>query len=127
MYITNIDWDSKDTGLPKEIDIPREMDIDEIAEYLSSETGWCCNSFVVEKGHTEKWLKKQASHILNLISSKIMASIDKMESDIKVSLDEFIKSYSDEEKKNLQRLCKKTFAKQFGIRDIISNIKMACS
>ena len=21
MYITNIDWDSKDTGLPKEIDI----------------------------------------------------------------------------------------------------------
>ena len=41
MYITNIDWDSKDTGLPKEIDIPREMDIDEIAEYLASETGWC--------------------------------------------------------------------------------------
>lgn len=30
MYITNIDWDSKDTGLPKEIDIPREMDIDEM-------------------------------------------------------------------------------------------------
>ena len=49
MYITNIDWDSKDTGLPKEIDIPREMDIDEIAEYLASETGWCCNGKVAKK------------------------------------------------------------------------------
>ncbi len=49
MYITNIDWDSKDTGLPKEMDLPKKMDIDEIAEYLASETGWCCNSFVVEK------------------------------------------------------------------------------
>lgn len=99
MYITNIDWDSKDTGLPKEIDIPREMDIDEIAEYLASETGWCCNSFVVEKGHTEKWLKKETSHVLNLISTRIMASIDKMEPDIKLTLEEFIEEYSDEDKK----------------------------
>ena len=111
MYITNIDWDSKDTGLPKEIDIPREMDIDEIAEYLASETGWCCNSFVVEKGHTEKWLKKEASHILNLISTRIMASIDKMEPDIKLTLEEFIEEYSDEDKKELTTAMEKIIRK----------------
>lgn len=77
------------------------MDVDEISEYLASETGWCCNSFVVEKGHTEKWLKKEASHILGLISTRIMASIDKMEPDIKLTLEEFIDEYSDEDKKEL--------------------------
>ena len=73
----------------------------EISEYLSAETGWCCNSFVVEEGHTTKWPRKEAAHILNIIVERIMASIDKMEADIKVSLDEFIKEYSDEDKKDL--------------------------
>lgn len=111
MYITNINWDSTETNLPKEIDLPKEMDVDEISEYLASETGWCCNSFVVEKGHTEKWLKKEVSHILDLISTKIMSSIDKMESDIKVSLDEFIKQYSDEDKKELAMTMEKVVRK----------------
>lgn len=101
MFIREINWDSTETNLPKEIDLPNEMDVDEISEYLASETGWCCNSFVVEKGHTEKWLKKEASHILDLISTRIMASIDKMEPDIKLTLEEFIEEYSDEDKKEL--------------------------
>lgn len=127
MYITNINWDSTETNLPKEIDLPQKMDVDEISEYLASETGWCCNSFVVEKGHTEKWLKKEASHILGLISTRIMASIDKMEPDIKLTLEEFIDEYSDEDKKNLQRLWEKLFAKAPGIRGFTPNIKTVCS
>jgi len=111
MFIREINWDSTETNLPKEIDLPNEMDVDEISEYLASETGWCCNSFVVEKGHTEKWLKKEASHILDLISTRIMASIDKMEPDIKLTLEEFIEEYSDEDKKELAMTMEKIVRK----------------
>jgi len=60
-YATNIKWDVdyEDNGeLPKEIEIPKGMtDMDEIADYLSSVTGYCHDGYAIsvvfEKEHED--------------------------------------------------------------------------
>lgn len=53
MKATNIEWDvdqqSDLESLPNEIEIPEGMtDTEEISDYLSEETGFCHNGFVLE-------------------------------------------------------------------------------
>lgn len=50
MKVTNIIWetDGEDVELPNEMEIPSSVDEEEIADYLSDETGWLVNSFRVE-------------------------------------------------------------------------------
>lgn len=53
MKATNIEWDVDDLEdldyLPTEIEIPEGMiDEEEISDYISDETGFCHNGFVLE-------------------------------------------------------------------------------
>ena len=53
MRITDIVWDTygyygPDFHLPEEVDVPDELDEDEIADYLSDEYEFCVESFVIE-------------------------------------------------------------------------------
>ena len=53
MKATNIEWDVDDLEdldyLPKEIEIPEGMtDEEEISDYISDETGFCHNGYVLE-------------------------------------------------------------------------------
>jgi len=50
MKVTNIIWetDGEDVELPNEMEIPNSVDEEEIADYLSDETGWLVNSFKIE-------------------------------------------------------------------------------
>lgn len=47
MKIINIRWetDEHDIDLPEEIDIPNNVEKDDIANYLSDKVGWLVNSF----------------------------------------------------------------------------------
>lgn len=61
MKATNIDWDVSDNDmtdeemqdtldiLPKEIDIPDEIDEDVVSDYLSELTGFCVFGYVLDK------------------------------------------------------------------------------
>ena len=51
MKITDIVWDCEELdqdeiGLPSEVEVPDEVEEDEIADWLSDEYGWCVLSFV---------------------------------------------------------------------------------
>ena len=53
MRITDIVWYTygyygPDINLPEEVDVPDELDEDEIADYLSDEYEFCVESFVIE-------------------------------------------------------------------------------
>ena len=59
IYITNIDWDidgeNKDElGLPDMVEVPVDMDKDEIADMLSDYYGFCVNSFSIEAVEIKK-------------------------------------------------------------------------
>ena len=46
----NIDWDyddDDDQDLPTEVEIPDDVEDDEIADYLSDEYGFCVRSFCI--------------------------------------------------------------------------------
>ena len=47
--ITGIDWetDGKDVDLPTTMDVPADLEEDEIADYLSDQKGWLVNGFVM--------------------------------------------------------------------------------
>lgn len=53
MKVYDIDWDIDHDDLdlvldlPVEVDVPDGTDIDDIADMLSDEYGWCVNSFLV--------------------------------------------------------------------------------
>lgn len=49
MKIKNIDWetDGEVVDLPTEVDLPNEIEEDEIADALSDEYGWLVNSFEI--------------------------------------------------------------------------------
>ena len=54
MLATNIKWDTDGDieildDLPTEVDIPYDMEEDEICDYLSDEYGYCVFGFDVEK------------------------------------------------------------------------------
>lgn len=61
MKATNIEWDVSDNDmtdeemqdtleiLPKEIDIPDEIDEDVVSDYLSELTGFCVFGYVLDK------------------------------------------------------------------------------
>lgn len=51
MKITNIEWDAdrEDVQLPNEVEVERDMDADEIADYLSDTYGYCVFGFGIEK------------------------------------------------------------------------------
>ena len=61
MKATNIEWDVSDNDmtdeemqdtldiLPKEIDIPDEIDEDAVSDYLSELTGFCVFGYVLDK------------------------------------------------------------------------------
>jgi hypothetical protein len=47
---TDIDWDYDDDDeqdLPTEVEIPNDVEDDEIADYLSDEYGFCVRSFCI--------------------------------------------------------------------------------
>lgn len=54
MKATEIDWDVDDIeiieelGLPDEVELPSDIEEDEVADYLSDAYGFCVNSFVIE-------------------------------------------------------------------------------
>lgn len=48
-----VNWDTDNVpatelGLPVVVSVPNEIDIDDIADYLSDEYGYCVNSFFVQ-------------------------------------------------------------------------------
>lgn len=58
MLVTNIDWDvdedvyedgysEDDLGLPTEVEVPDDVDPDDVADWLSDEYGFCINSFQI--------------------------------------------------------------------------------
>lgn len=49
MLVTNIKWetDGEEVDLPTEVEVFRDMDDDEIADYLSDTYGWLVNGFAV--------------------------------------------------------------------------------
>lgn len=51
MKVTDIIWDTDGEdidNLPEEVNIPDDIDEDDIADYLSDEYGWCVESFNIE-------------------------------------------------------------------------------
>ena len=53
MKAVDIDWcvdNAEEQGfLPSEIEIPDEIDVDEVGDYISDVTGYCHYGFVLEK------------------------------------------------------------------------------
>lgn len=47
--VTEIDWetDGEDVDLPTTMDVPSDLEEDEIADYLSNQKGWLVNGFVI--------------------------------------------------------------------------------
>ena len=47
---TRIDWDTdgEDIPLPDEMDIPDDIEDEDIADWMSDETGFCIKSFFLE-------------------------------------------------------------------------------
>lgn len=53
MKVTNIDWDTDgDTelkaSLPQKMDVPNNMSLDEISDYISDKVGFCHNGFILQ-------------------------------------------------------------------------------
>jgi hypothetical protein len=50
MLISDIKWDTdgENVELPTEVEIPNDIEDDEIADYLSDEYGWCIESFNIK-------------------------------------------------------------------------------
>jgi len=53
MKVTNIDWDTDGdkelkASLPQEMDIPDNIPIDEISDYISDKIGFCHNGFILQ-------------------------------------------------------------------------------
>lgn len=52
MKITDIKWDcdgldQEELDLPSEVEVPNELEEDEIADWLSDEYGWCVEYFSI--------------------------------------------------------------------------------
>ena len=60
MKAINIEWDIDedivDGSLPREVELPKDIQEDEIADYLSDEYGFCVFEFDIEKEETKDWL-----------------------------------------------------------------------
>lgn len=55
MKVTNIDWDTDGdkelkASLPQEMDIPDNLSLDEISDYISDKVGFCHNGFILQTG-----------------------------------------------------------------------------
>lgn len=53
MKVTNIDWDTDGdkelkASLPQEMDVPDNMSLDEISDYISDKVGFCHNGFTLQ-------------------------------------------------------------------------------
>ena len=53
MKVTNIDWDTDGdkelkASLPQEMDIPDNIPLDEISDYISDKVGFCHNGFILQ-------------------------------------------------------------------------------
>ena len=53
MKVTNIDWDTDGdkelkSALPQEMDVPDNMSLDEISDYISDKVGFCHNGFILQ-------------------------------------------------------------------------------
>ena len=53
MKVTNIDWDTDGdkelkSVLPQEMDVPDNMSLDEISDYISDKVGFCHNGFILQ-------------------------------------------------------------------------------
>jgi hypothetical protein len=50
MLITDITWvtDGEDVTMPTEVEVPNDLDEEEIADYLSDEYGFLIDSFCIE-------------------------------------------------------------------------------
>ena len=53
MKITNIDWDTDGdkalkASLLQEMDVPDNMSLDEISDYISDKVGFCHNGFILQ-------------------------------------------------------------------------------
>ena len=53
MKVTNIDWDTDGdkelkSVLPQEMDVPDNMSLDEISDYISDNVGFCHNGFILQ-------------------------------------------------------------------------------
>ena len=53
MKVTNIDWDTDGdkelkASLPQEMDVPDNMSLDEISDYISDKVGFCHNGFILQ-------------------------------------------------------------------------------
>lgn len=53
MKVTNIDWDTDGdkelkSVLPQEMDVPGNMSLDEISDYISDKVGFCHNGFILQ-------------------------------------------------------------------------------
>ena len=51
MKAININWDTdgEDINLPKEVVVPANLDVDEVADFLSDVYGFCVFSFSIEE------------------------------------------------------------------------------
>ena len=53
MKVTNIDWDTDGdkelkSALPQEMNVPDNMSLDEISDYISDKVGFCHNGFILQ-------------------------------------------------------------------------------
>ena len=53
MKVTHIDWDTDGdnelkASLPQEMDVPDNISIDEISDYISDKVGFCHNGFTLQ-------------------------------------------------------------------------------
>ena len=67
--VTEIDWetDGEDVDLPTTMDVPSDLEEDEIADYLSDQKGWLVNGFVMgaESLRAERVYDKYQVYVIN--------------------------------------------------------------
>lgn len=54
MFATCIKWDTdgysaKELGLPKEVELPDDLDEEDVADWLSDTYGWCVEAYCYEE------------------------------------------------------------------------------
>jgi hypothetical protein len=71
MLVTDIVWDTdgEKVELPTEVEIPNDIEEDEIADYLSDEYGWCVESFNVNEKHNGHINEVIYRFLLNIMDS----------------------------------------------------------
>lgn len=100
MKAVNIMWDTdgdKDilNELPKEMELPQDIDADEIGDYLSDETGYCHfgyqleESYYMDKIETRRYENDKSYGIVILVNGKSVCDVEIIRADNEVVVHPF--------------------------------------